>query len=255
VCGQYLQCPHPASVFILGWCRAWTFIYFNKGIRSAFTTLLRVFTRLVPLTFLLLSFYLIHFFIFQTLSTGPVGIKTEHGWGAGDGASVWDALYDLFSLLTTVNHPDTMMWLVDLYPLAFAAIMSYMFFTSIIGLNLLLGIVYGDYVEILETDNKALANLRAQMVMSAFELYTKNMDTADAYMRTDDLRNILRAILQDDLEADEELDEDRVELIVRLVDAKSSRKIEGEDLAAAQDDRIDRQVVNELIESCFSQNE
>jgi hypothetical protein len=61
--GEYLQCPHPYSVFILGWCRAWTFIYFNKGIRSAFTTLLRVFTRLVPLTFLLLSFYLIHFFI------------------------------------------------------------------------------------------------------------------------------------------------------------------------------------------------
>jgi len=39
--GESLQCPAYLGVFLQGWARAWTFIYFNKGVRDALTTLLQ----------------------------------------------------------------------------------------------------------------------------------------------------------------------------------------------------------------------
>ena len=37
-----MTCPAAFSVFVQGWARAWTFVYFNKGIRDALSTLLSV---------------------------------------------------------------------------------------------------------------------------------------------------------------------------------------------------------------------
>jgi len=96
--------------------------------------------------------FLGHFFIFQGLTIGTPG---ENGFG--NKGVVSTALYNLFGLLTTVNHPDVMMWLVDAKPVTFVFIISFMFFTNIIGLNLLLAIVYGQYVNILEEELKAKA--------------------------------------------------------------------------------------------------
>lgn len=44
----------------------------------------------------------------------------------GEYGEIWDALWNLFGLLTTVNHPDVMMWLVDEKWTAFLVIISYM---------------------------------------------------------------------------------------------------------------------------------
>jgi len=227
-------------MFCLGWCRAWTLIFFNKGVRNALETLLKVLTRLGPLAGLMVSFFLIHFFVFQSMA---VGEAASNGWGTGSNANISDALYDLFCLLTTVNHPDTMMWLVDIKPIAFFVIMSYMFFTSIIGLNLLLGIVYGEYVSILNEDLEGEASLRAQMVMTAFEIYTANQDEADAHMTTVDLKAVLEEVVKGDNTMSGEGDENYVEMIVRMIDGKSERGAK----TSTQDDRIDREDMHEVV--------
>lgn len=142
-----------------------------------------------------------------------------------------------------VNHPDTMMWLVDIKPIAFFVIMSYMFFTSIIGLNLLLGIVYGEYVSILNEDLEGEASLRAQMVMTAFEIYTANQDEANAYMCTTDLKEILAEVTKDDASVQGEGDANYIEMIVRMIDGKSERGAS----TSTQDNRIDREDMHEVV--------
>ena len=134
-----MDCPTPFSIFVSGWCRAWTLIYFNPSIRDALSTLIQVFGHLGPLCALCLLSFVGHFFIFQALT---VGVPGQAGFGTG--GNIGGATYNLFCFLTTVNHPDVMMWLVDAKPLlTWLTIISYMFFTFIIGLNLLLAIVAG----------------------------------------------------------------------------------------------------------------
>jgi hypothetical protein len=234
-----IPCVNGYSMFVMGWCRAWTFIYFNKNVRTAMVTVLKVLTRLGPLTGLLLGFFFCHFFIFQSLSIGTS--DPQNGWGTNDAANVSNALYDLFSLLTTVNHPDTMLWLVDVKPASFFFIISFMFFTSIIGLNLLLGIVYGEYCTILEENLTGDAELRSDMLMTAFDLLTAGQPKDDAHITTDELEVILREVSAEPEAAN--TDEDRVHLVVRMIDTKT-----GEDgKPAVQDHRVDADDMKEVI--------
>ena len=113
--------------------------------------------------------FLGHFFIFQALSIGVLGqngfgvVSTTVGPTYNLTPSAWDALYNLFGLMTTVNHPDVLMWLVDEKSVTMLVIMSFMFFTAIISQNLLLAIVYGDYCSILEEAQQHEAKLHQSL--------------------------------------------------------------------------------------------
>jgi hypothetical protein len=90
------------------------------------------------------------------------------------------ALYNLFGLMTTVNHPDVMMWLVDARPATMVVIMSFMFMCSIIANNLLLGVVYADYCDILDEKLKEEANLRSKMLDRAYDIITATSNGAQS---------------------------------------------------------------------------
>jgi len=238
--GEVIYCPAAFSIFLQGWCRAWVYIYFNKGIRDALMTLIKVFTCLGPLTALLLVSFFAHFFIFQGLTVGVTA--PQEGFGVAGNVS--DALYNLFGLLTTVNHPDALMWLVDAKPSAFLFIISFMFFTSIIGLNLLLAIVYGEYVGILATELETKALLRSKMLDTAFDLLCP---VGRDYLTPTELVDIMRRC--NDVEEPAVLDDkDRNELIVRMIDNKALNVEDNDDeFDNAQDHKIDRKDMKELI--------
>jgi len=236
--GTTVHCPAPVSIFIQGWARAWTFIYFNRKVRNALVTLCQVFTCLGPLTALLLVSFIGHFFVFQGITIGVT--KQEAGYGPQDG-DVSTALYELFSLLTTVNHPDVMMWLVEQRPLAFPVIMSFMFFTSIIGLNLLLAIVYGEYVNILDSELEGKAELRSKMIETAFKRLLK--DGKD-FLTPAELEKVLRKC--EGVEAPyEPTDEDKITMVVRLIDNDALSA--GDHSSETQDHKIHLEDMKELM--------
>jgi len=241
--GTTVHCPAPVSIFIQGWARAWTFIYFNSSIRDGLVTLCQVFTCLGPLTALLLVSFIGHFFIFQGITIGVANPQAGYGtgYGATTGGDVSTALYELFSLMTTVNHPDVMMWLVEARPLAFPIIISFMFFTNIIGLNLLLAIVYGEYVGILATELEGKAELRGQMIEAAFKMLLK--DGKD-FLTPDELIAVLRKCEGVDAPVEDE-DQDRIEMVVRLID--NDAMCAGDQSPTSQDHKIHLDDMKELI--------
>ena len=77
----------------------------------------------------------------------------------------------VFGLLTTVNHPDVIMWLINVKPWqTWLSLMSYMYLTFVIALNMLLAVVYGEYIDILAENLETRAALRAAMLQEAFNL-------------------------------------------------------------------------------------
>ena len=106
--------------------------------------------KLGPITALMIACFLGHFFIFQGLAVGETYKYKDQKYPCGDyangdfvpgkeydgiyngcnsfgpGGETWEALYNLFGLLTTVNHPDVVMWLVDRKWYTFIMILSYM---------------------------------------------------------------------------------------------------------------------------------
>jgi len=236
-----VHCPNSLSMFLQGWCKAWVYVYFNKGIRDAFMTLMKVFTCLMPLALLLLVSFFAHFFIFQGLTVGA-GVT---GSGFGPGQNVSDALYELFGLMTTVNHPDVMMWLVNAKPLSFLFIISFMFFTNIIGLNLLLAIVYGEYVGSLAVELERKAMLRSKMLGTAFDMITEPLGRN--YLTPAELTDVLRQCIGEAPPAFPD-DTDRVTKVVRLIDNKALA-VEDNDHPDdnAQDHQIEKEDMKELI--------
>jgi len=164
-----------------------------------------------------------------------VGITGQEGFGSG--GEVWDAFYTLFCLLTTVNHPDGLMWLADAKPAAFIFIVTFIFFTNIIGLNLLLAIVYGEYVSILASEREEKALLRSKMLDTAFISLTEMRGRE--YLTPDELLEILRKVEQ--VEApDAPCDDDKLEMVVRMMDNKALSAQDNDGLDdSAQDHKID----------------
>lgn len=103
--------------------------------------------------------FLAHFFIFQALATSE---PSQNGFGIG--GDVMTAMYNLFGLMTTVNHPDVLMYLVDVKPVTFFFIVTYMFFTAILAQNLLLGVVCGEYTDYLDEKMTDAAGLRKEIL-------------------------------------------------------------------------------------------
>lgn len=175
------------------------------------------------------------------------GVPAEGGFGTGadaDDANVSMAIYNLFGMLTTVNHPDIFMWQVNQMPWTILIMMSFMFFTMIIGLNLLLAIIYGEYTSILTGQNESNAKLRAAMIDTAFDLLVSENDD---HLSPEQLYHILcMADQKHSQHALEDADTDHIEMVVRLVDNKANRRSEF-NLAKSQDHRIDRQDMHELL--------
>ena len=70
--------------------------------------------------------FMAHYFIFQGFTTAWVSSSFDTaGLGTGPLASVGTAMYNLFGLMTTVNHPDVLMWMVDAKPAAFLFIITF----------------------------------------------------------------------------------------------------------------------------------
>jgi len=234
--GEIMRCPPAFSIFIHGWGRAWMFVYFNSGVRDSLLTLVKVFSKLGPIFALLVVFYIGFFFVAQALAIG-----VSSGPPFGPGGDLGDALYNFFGLLTTVNHPDTLMAIVDEKWYTYLFILAYMFVTNIIGLNLLLAVVYGEYSEILADRKETKAKLRSQMLDTAFDILAEGDDRD--YISMDMLSRILRKCsgtgegTQDD--------NDFTEMIVRLIDVDLDDGEGGDDVV--QDHQIDRQDLHELI--------
>jgi hypothetical protein len=82
--GPDVRCPPPVAVFIHGWARAWTLVYFNQPIRDALATLFKVFTCLGPL------------FALCLLRPGhPLRLRLGPGVGVGVGVRLEVALAPL----------------------------------------------------------------------------------------------------------------------------------------------------------------
>lgn len=231
--GEIMKCPPASSVFIHGWARAWIFIYFNAGVRDALQTLIKVFSKLFPIFALLLSSYLGHFFVVQGLA---VGVEPKGANGFGPGGDLGDAMWNFFGLLTTVNHPDVLMHIVDDKWYTYFLILAYMFLTNIIMLNLLLAIVCGEYAEVLGERRDAKAKLRSTMLDTAFD----RLAIGDHITM-----NLMTRILRKCAKGKETKDDfDHIEMIVRLIDVDMDAE---EGAPAVQDHQIDRQDLHELI--------
>jgi len=107
-----VYCPSRAVAFIEGWITAWNFVYFNPSVRLALVTLTKVLAGLGPLTAMVLACFVGHFFIFEGLAFGVP--NPQAGFGNQDSRvggtmspNYVDAVYNLFGLMTTVNHPVT----------------------------------------------------------------------------------------------------------------------------------------------------
>jgi len=256
--GSKLECPNAFKVSALGLCRAWCFVYFNPSVRKALVVLIKVISKLGPFAALTTSCFTAHFFVFQALAYNVWPDDGQAGKnGYGYGGSTGDAVYNLFGLMTTVNHPDVFMWLVDKKWFTMIVIMSFIFFTMILAQNLLLGFVYGEYCEALEERLVYDAKLRSAMVDAAYDIAIQiriaEGGAQHNYLTNSELLYILRKCDRTPIPLDNE-DGDIVEMIVRLIDNKAitridkidegSFKSEGELL---QDDQIDRADVHELI--------
>jgi hypothetical protein len=253
--GFSVKCPASYAVFIGGWVRGWMWIYFNAGVRDALLTLLKVFTKLGPITALMIALITGHFFIFEGLSNGETfgeyncgnyGLPDYPGLyngcvSFGPGGDTWEALWNMYGLLTDTVHPDLFMWLTDRKWFTFVVIISYMFFTNLIGLNLLLAIVYGQYVEILEEAQTYRASLRNSMLDTAFEILDPDgSDDVTPQELLAMLRRCFNAPPTDD-------DTDKLEMIVRLCDNKFAISKEATELMKLQNNSIDREDLHELL--------
>jgi len=246
--GQYdgteMLCPAPLTSFLEGWTRAWVLIYVFDGIRKALTTLIVVITTLGPFFGLFCAAFLAHFFIFQSLAADQ---PVQNGFGVGGDVGL--ALYNLFGLMTTVNHPDVFMALTDVKPITFAFIVSYMFFTAILANNLLLGVVYGEYCANLDNKLTEAAELRLAMIDAAFELVTDpddNIDDDQQDMNPEELLYILRQC--DSYETPLDLpDGDRLMMICRMVDNKALTRSDILTDGGLQDRSIDLADFRELL--------
>jgi len=241
--GSTISCPYGAQAFLFGWCRAWTFVYFNQGVRDSVVTLITVLMRLGPFAALTSSCFFGHYFIFQAFAYGSNINVSDFGYGGNIG----NAIYNLFGLMTTVNHPDVMMGLMDVNWVTMAVIMSFMFFTLILAQNLLLGFVYGEYCEILDTKLKYKAKLRSAMLDTAFDMVIANRgdDGAHEYLTGDELLFLLRQCDDEETPLDNP-DADRLKMIIDLIDNKATSREEAEKNAQLQDGRICRSDMHEL---------
>lgn len=133
-------------------------------------------------------------------------------------------MYNLFGLLTTVNHPDVMMFLVDRKWYTFIFILTYMFTTNILGLNLLLAIVYGEYCAILEDSMVSQAELRKTMMETAFNILDPD---GDGNLSPNQVLEILRmaATAEHGVQG---TDTGYFEFLVRCIDSKGIDQKEGE---------------------------
>jgi len=104
--GSVITCPNAFVSLLEGWTRAWIFVYYHNGVRKALLTLLAVTVTLGPFFALTFACFFAHFFIFQALATSE---PTQNGFGVN--GHVPTAMYNLFGLMTTVNHPDVLMYL------------------------------------------------------------------------------------------------------------------------------------------------
>jgi len=108
-----IHCDNPYVTVIDSIIKAWCFIYFNSRIRTMVIAFLKVISGLGPLYIMICCSFLGHFFIIQAFAQTCNDVQNGFGvlgWNSPDGTAnltpnVWDALYNLFGLMTTVNHP------------------------------------------------------------------------------------------------------------------------------------------------------
>lgn len=111
---EVVECPTGPTMFITGFSRAWTVVYFNPSIRDALVTLLKVISRLGPLAALMFLSFMGHYFTLQGLAWTE-GIKGEFGFGDGcecgdcedcdkfNDIPEWEALWILFVCLSEMQ--------------------------------------------------------------------------------------------------------------------------------------------------------
>jgi len=242
--GTSMSCP-VWTIFAVGWCRAFVFVYFNQSVRDATVTMLSVCLKLGPFIGFSSCIFVAHYFFFQALhfSYAPT-------WsGFGIGGDYGSALYNLFSVLTTENHPDAFMDVVENHNfLGSVCIMSYVLLMGILGQNLLLAVVYGEYCDHLDGEFKKKAELRSSMLDTAFDVVVNNRghNPEHGFISPSELLHILRQC--DSSETPLDLDDgDRLEMIVRLIDNKALTRTESSEKGInMQDGKIDRADFHEL---------
>jgi len=269
-----ISCPDPYLGFINALLKAWCFAYFNRSIRNMTITFCKVVGGLIPIFTMVLCCFVAHFFIFQgfaatTFGEGGFGVKSHYQITAADvitnngtltvsldsrtvpndSPNAWDALYNQFGLMTTVNHPDVLMYLVDQYTAVLIFIMTFIFTVNIICNNLLLAIVYGDFCSIYEEAAETDALMRIDMVNYAFDLIDKEKT---GFIKPQQLIEILIECDGDRVDFSVQ-DGDFHEMMVHFIDNKvrednkSHHQLQNAAPQTNQDGMIDKEDMHELL--------
>jgi len=182
--------------------RSFYVIYFNREVRHAMRSVLRVITKIGPISFVLLCFFIAHYLI--TVIVVPGNIPDDAAgadiWNFCPGEEPWEALWWLYVCLTTANHPDLFMPLYHSQTWSSAISISFMFFTDLICLNLLLAVVAGEFSDFMETYH--LQNFQKQLAMldTAFDnLAEKLPGTTKRAIPIARMRSILSHLSQYDV--------------------------------------------------------
>jgi len=195
--GNSITCPSGVRQVLQSWCQSWTLVYFNEPVRKALVILLVVLSNLGPLACLMGCSFIAHFFIFQGLAS-QTSVTGEVGFGLGSPqgcslstdcpqtANLQEALWNQFIALSEVQG---LLFLVENDNTNFFYILSFDFFTRLIGMSLLLAVMCGFYSDAVEEDSTNAAKLHSVMIDTAF---TKLLTDGKDYLTPDQLLNVLR---------------------------------------------------------------
>ena len=159
-------------------------LYYVDELKQTLAAVLNISRGLGPITALTAVTILVHYFVYQMIYSTYEIANTQ---GSGFGCEVTpdsntteamincisyseplEGFYQLFVLMTTANHPDILMGMVDHAPVFAVLIMSYMSLVTIVLMNLLLALVT-DTFEFLTTHmREGQAEIRSAMFQTAF---------------------------------------------------------------------------------------
>jgi len=174
---NFVYPPDFNMVVMIELCCIFFPFYFCTVLRRAFSSLLDVTVKLFPTMLLVLLSNIGCLFIIN-LVMGDTSIQALHDSGFGKGANSYDGLWSLYVLMTTANHPDVLMPLVNWRYLTFFIIVAYMVVSNLMLLNLLLAVVSDEYNSHIEWCFKLESNKRLAMLDTAFEALSGIMSSS-----------------------------------------------------------------------------
>lgn len=248
------------DVFISSWeCAGWMFrayffLLFNAELRHAGQVLLNVLKALGPIASMVLCSFIIHYFIFNTVVDD--GSETQLLYNFGEDGDTVEALYELYICLTTANYPDIFLPLYNEKRWTFLLTMSFMVFTVIILLNLLLAVVASEYSDVNERLYSKNYNLRTVMLSTAFNTLADLKEPDAELLEVRDTEQYIREHIQDPRDKQHYVYPSVAEFLAKLKEEDERlQNVQREKDAMSPGPKVamSNAVMKELLESCSRQ--